>query len=160
MMEGVVRRWMGTHPASIRRKSHGGHGASGESKRPNLDQDQDAHSTETIARQLLDPTVSESEEVEYRGLDLSNLSIADTDVCLGILTNVRTCWMLLSMSGSGRIWKYISGLCGRQWVKHLNGQMRPLMMHFSCMLNAEQHIIWTAKAEKRYCQFILTTRDG
>jgi hypothetical protein len=63
-MEGM-RRWIGAnHMTNV---AHGRGAPRGEIQRDKIDLEVDPHSTETIAFQLLDPTVSEEEEAEYQG---------------------------------------------------------------------------------------------
>jgi hypothetical protein len=62
-----MQRWMGNQQLSARHKSFGKSVPSTESVMPKSDLDQDPHSTATIVRQLLNPTVSENEEAEYHG---------------------------------------------------------------------------------------------
>lgn len=64
-MEGV-RRWMGTHPTSSK-KIHGKPISRIEVKKTLTEPELNPHSTEVIARQLLDPVVSEEEVEEYQG---------------------------------------------------------------------------------------------
>ena len=64
LMEGM-RRWIGAnHMTDV---PHGRGAPRGETKRDKIDLEIDPHSTETIALQLLNPTVSEEEEAEYQG---------------------------------------------------------------------------------------------
>lgn len=65
-MEGV-RRWMGTHPITSPQKNHGKPISRVEVKKVLAEQELNPHSTEAIAWQLLNPTVSEEEEEEYQG---------------------------------------------------------------------------------------------
>lgn len=65
-MEGV-RRWMGTHPITSPQKTHGKPISRVEVKKVCVEHESNLHSTEAIAWQLLDPTVSEEEEEEYQG---------------------------------------------------------------------------------------------
>jgi phosphatidylinositol 3,5-bisphosphate 5-phosphatase len=66
-MEGV-RRWIGQNPTSNAKKLHGKPLTKPETKKADVDPEIDPQSTETIARQLLDPFVSDEEEAEYQGL--------------------------------------------------------------------------------------------
>jgi phosphatidylinositol 3,5-bisphosphate 5-phosphatase len=66
LMEGV-RRWIGANPISNPQKSHGKPAARIEVKKPHTEPELEPHSTEAIARRLLDPIVSEEEEAEYQG---------------------------------------------------------------------------------------------
>lgn len=65
-MEGV-RRWIGAHPTSSPQKIHGKLASRIEVKKALTEPELNPHSTEAIARQLLDPFVSEEEEEEYKG---------------------------------------------------------------------------------------------
>jgi phosphatidylinositol 3,5-bisphosphate 5-phosphatase len=66
LMEGV-RRWMGAHPSSSPQKIHGKAVSRVNVKSTLAEPEMNPHSTEVIARQLLDPAVSEEEEEEYQG---------------------------------------------------------------------------------------------
>lgn len=66
LMEGV-RRWMGTHPTSSPQKIHGKPISRVDVTKALAEPELNPHSTEVIARQLLDPAVSEEEEEEYHG---------------------------------------------------------------------------------------------
>ncbi|KAF8191450.1 polyphosphoinositide phosphatase [Mycena galopus ATCC 62051] len=61
-----VRRWIGS-PISSSKKNHNKPPERVEAKKPVVESEPDRHSTEAIARHLLDPTVSEEEEAEYQG---------------------------------------------------------------------------------------------
>lgn len=63
-MEGM-RRWIGANPMT--NVPHGRGVPRGEDQRDKVDLEIDPHSTETIALQLMDPSVSEEEEAEYQG---------------------------------------------------------------------------------------------
>lgn len=67
-MEGV-RRWMGSHPTSSPQKINGKTVSRADISKALAEPELNTHSgsTEVIARQLLDPVVSEEEEDEYRG---------------------------------------------------------------------------------------------
>lgn len=67
-MEGV-RRWMGAHPTSSPQKIHGKPISRVEVKKDIVEPELNPHSTEVIARQLLNPAVSEEEEEEYQGCE-------------------------------------------------------------------------------------------
>lgn len=71
-MEGV-RRWMGAHPTTSPQKIHGKPISRIEVKKVFAEQELNPHSTEVIAWQLLNPTVSEEEEEEYQGWVWRNL---------------------------------------------------------------------------------------
>lgn len=62
-MEGM-RRWIGSNP---RTNVPHGRDVRRETKRDKVPLEVDPHSTETIANQLMDPSVSEEEEAEYQG---------------------------------------------------------------------------------------------
>jgi len=66
LMEGV-RRWMGSQPTSSPQKTHGKPDSRADVTKALAEPEFNAHSTAVIARQLLDPAVSEEEEDEYRG---------------------------------------------------------------------------------------------
>jgi phosphatidylinositol 3,5-bisphosphate 5-phosphatase len=67
-MEGM-KRWISANPtASI---TNGKGLPRGQSKMDNPDSEVDPHSTETMALQLLDPSVSKEEEAEYQGYVIS-----------------------------------------------------------------------------------------
>jgi hypothetical protein len=66
LMEGV-RRWMGTHPTSSPQKIHGKPVSRADVTKVLAEPELNPHSTEAIARQLLNPVVSEEEEEEYQG---------------------------------------------------------------------------------------------
>ncbi|KAK7035778.1 Polyphosphoinositide phosphatase [Favolaschia claudopus] len=61
-----VRRWIGS-PISSSKKSHHKAPERVETKKPVIEPELDRHSTEALARHLLNPTVSEQEEAEYQG---------------------------------------------------------------------------------------------
>ncbi|KAJ7349074.1 polyphosphoinositide phosphatase [Mycena albidolilacea] len=61
-----VRRWIGS-PISSSKKNHNKPPERVEAKKPVVEPELDRHTTEGIARHLLDPTVSEEEEAEYQG---------------------------------------------------------------------------------------------
>lgn len=65
-MEGV-RRWMGAHPASHPKKMNGRLVSTVKATETVTEPELNPHSTEVIAKQLLDPVVSEEEEEEYQG---------------------------------------------------------------------------------------------
>ncbi|KAJ6606402.1 SacI homology domain-containing protein [Mycena vulgaris] len=62
-----VRRWIGAHPVSSSKKNHNKPPVRPEAKKPVVEPELDRHSTEALARHLLEPTVSETEEAEYQG---------------------------------------------------------------------------------------------
>ncbi|KAJ7221717.1 polyphosphoinositide phosphatase [Mycena pura] len=62
-----VRRWIGSHPVSSSKKTHNNAPIRIEANKPVAEPELDRHSTEAIARQRLEPTVSETEEAEYQG---------------------------------------------------------------------------------------------
>ncbi|KAL0573290.1 phosphatidylinositol-3,5-bisphosphate 5-phosphatase [Marasmius crinis-equi] len=62
-----VRRWISSQP-STPKTPHGKPQVKSEARRPTIEPELlDRHSTVAVARQLLDPTVSEEEEAEYHG---------------------------------------------------------------------------------------------
>ncbi|KII90287.1 hypothetical protein PLICRDRAFT_91346 [Plicaturopsis crispa FD-325 SS-3] len=65
LMEGV-RRWIGSHPTTPS-KLHGKAVPKGEAKKAATEPELDVRSTQYMALKLLDPTVPEHEENEYRG---------------------------------------------------------------------------------------------
>jgi hypothetical protein len=64
-MEGV-RRWIGTHPISNSDQSSR-HPIFRDELNKTIEPELDPHSTEAIALQLLNPSVSDDEELEYQG---------------------------------------------------------------------------------------------
>ncbi|KAJ6546966.1 SacI homology domain-containing protein [Mycena capillaripes] len=62
-----VRRWIGSHPISSSKKKHNKPDIRIVANKPVVEPELDRHSTEAIARHLLEPTVSETEEAEYQG---------------------------------------------------------------------------------------------
>lgn len=72
-MEGV-RRWMSAHPISSPQKMHGKPLSRVDFTKALPEPELHPHSTEVIARQLLDPAVSEEEEEEYQGCVTSSTS--------------------------------------------------------------------------------------
>ncbi|KAG5641928.1 hypothetical protein DXG03_003954 [Asterophora parasitica] len=62
-----VRRWITSHPHPAPKKPLGKPVARPDTKRSTTVPELDRHSTEVIAMQLLEPTVSETEEAEYQG---------------------------------------------------------------------------------------------
>jgi phosphatidylinositol 3,5-bisphosphate 5-phosphatase len=66
LMEGV-RRWIGANPTSSPPKARGKPAAKPQEKKSPASPELEPHSTEMIARRLLDPSVSEEEEAEYQG---------------------------------------------------------------------------------------------
>lgn len=64
-MEGV-RRWIGANPTSSPQK-HGKPTSRVEVKKTHPEPELEPNSTEAVAKQLLDPSVTEEEEAEYQG---------------------------------------------------------------------------------------------
>ncbi|KAJ7632128.1 SacI homology domain-containing protein [Roridomyces roridus] len=62
-----VRRWIGSNPSSSLKNNHSKVPDRVETKKPDVEPEVDRHSTEGLARYLLDPSVSETEEAEYQG---------------------------------------------------------------------------------------------
>ncbi|TFK37658.1 SacI homology domain-containing protein [Crucibulum laeve] len=62
-----VRRWIRSHPTTSSKKSRGKSVSRIETKKTPTEPVLEKHSTEAVARQLLEPTVSEKEEAEYQG---------------------------------------------------------------------------------------------
>lgn len=62
-----VRRWIGSQPNSSPKKPLRKVISGAEIKKRPLLSDLDRHSTEVMATQLLEPTVSDTEEAEYQG---------------------------------------------------------------------------------------------
>ena len=62
-----VRRWIGSQPPSNQNKVHGKLTSKPETQKTSAEQTLDRYSTEAIAKQLLNPVVSEVEEAEYQG---------------------------------------------------------------------------------------------
>ena len=89
-----VRKWIGSNQPSTRPTTHRRPTVHAESKETHVEQEHDPHSTETIAKQLLDPSISDNEEREYHGcvLLLVVCTLAKTcNICSppDILINVR-----------------------------------------------------------------------
>lgn len=68
----------------------------------------DWYSTETIAKQLLDPVVSEVERAEYQGLVFfpTRVLVIVQVVWIGILINAKNFWMRRRLWVNGRRWKF------------------------------------------------------
>ncbi|KAJ7722285.1 SacI homology domain-containing protein [Mycena maculata] len=62
-----VRRWIGANPVSSLKKNSSKIPDRVEDKKPDVKPEPDRNSTEALARHLLEPTVSETEEAEYQG---------------------------------------------------------------------------------------------
>lgn len=62
-----VRRWIGAHPLYHQKKIRGKSISRPEAKKPSPEPVLEKHSTEAVALACLNPTVSESEVVEYQG---------------------------------------------------------------------------------------------
>jgi hypothetical protein len=62
-----VRRWIGSQPSSNQNKEHGKSISKPETQKTSAEHALDWYSTEAIAKQLLDPVVSEVEKAEYQG---------------------------------------------------------------------------------------------
>ena len=62
-----VRRWIGSQPSSNQNKLHGKSTSNLATQETSAEHTLDWYSTETIAKQLLDPVVSEVEKAEYQG---------------------------------------------------------------------------------------------
>ncbi|KDR74148.1 hypothetical protein GALMADRAFT_71417 [Galerina marginata CBS 339.88] len=62
-----VRRWIGSHPLAHQKKIRGKSISRPEVKKPPAEPVLDKYSTGAVANALLNPTVSESEEIEYQG---------------------------------------------------------------------------------------------
>ena len=60
-----VRRWIGSQSSS--NKVHGKSSSKPAAQKTSVEHTLDWYSTETIAKQLLDPVVSEVERAEYQG---------------------------------------------------------------------------------------------
>lgn len=95
LMEGV-RRWISTYPASHSKKLHGKPVSKIEVTRDVIEPELNPHSTEAIARQLLDPVVSEEEEEEYQGYVILCLVSTTTYVkgSVDTLINAKNWWGL------------------------------------------------------------------
>jgi len=65
-MEGV-RRWIGANPTSSPQKAYGKPVSRVEVKKAHPEPELEPNSTEAIAKQLLNPSVTEEEEAEYQG---------------------------------------------------------------------------------------------
>jgi hypothetical protein len=90
-MEGV-RRWMGTHPTSSPQKIHGKPVSRADVTKVLAEPELNPHSTEAIARQLLNPVVSEEEEEEYQGCVGPEVFAPDVLMscyCIDMLINVK-----------------------------------------------------------------------
>ena len=103
-MGGVVRRWIGTNPIPNSHKNPGQPAVGSEIKKINPKLELDPHSTEIIAKQLLDPSVSEGEEAEYQG-SVSSLSpfAKSSSLIVVISINAKTSSMLPSTAESAGI---------------------------------------------------------
>lgn len=64
---------MGANPTSAPQKTHGKPISRVEVKKAFVEPESNPHSTEVIARQSLDPAVSEEEEEEYQGYGLFDI---------------------------------------------------------------------------------------
>ncbi|KAE9404895.1 hypothetical protein BT96DRAFT_916565 [Gymnopus androsaceus JB14] len=62
-----VKRWMSSNPPSVAKKTNKKPSIQPETHRKTTEPELDRHSTESVARQLLNPIVSEEEEAEYQG---------------------------------------------------------------------------------------------
>ncbi|KAF9266223.1 polyphosphoinositide phosphatase [Marasmius fiardii PR-910] len=64
-----MKRWISSHPPTTSKKPHGKPPVGSEIRHPIAEPEilLDRHSTEAVAKQMLDPTVSEEEEAEYHG---------------------------------------------------------------------------------------------
>ncbi|KAJ7063534.1 polyphosphoinositide phosphatase [Mycena amicta] len=78
-----VRRWIGAHPSTNSKKNTKQPSIRVESNKAAAEPEADRHSTEAIARQLLDPVVSETEEAEYQGYIDQCQELLDAPTTLG-----------------------------------------------------------------------------
>jgi len=76
-----VRRWIGSQPSS--NKVHGKSTSKPATQKTSVEHTLDWYSTETIAKQLLDPVVSEVEKAEYQGYIDQCQELLDAPATLG-----------------------------------------------------------------------------